>query len=190
MRKKKQKKNYGAITISVFIVVIMIMSILCYIFADTTSSSATYKNAKFIRTNQGWRAEHEEKTYLFSFLPQDVEQIEVPDINLNNILEIDMTYEVNSSAKQGIAQSIFEISNVIAQNNIFVRTGFTGNNSFGLPIIRCDDSTQFVPVFYYVLSNESKISKEGNCLILEGRDDSSFLPLADRLAYKIIGIMD
>jgi hypothetical protein len=189
MRRKKQKKNYGAIALSAFIVSIMVMSILGYIIGDKNSSTASYKGVKFTKTSQGWRVEYEEKIYIFSFLPQDIEQIELPQIETSNLLEIDVTYDVNSSAKEGIAEATFELENILAKKNIYVRRGFTGNNSFDKPIITCDDSTQFVPVIYYTLSNETKISMEDSCIIFNGREDSSFLPLTDRLAYKILGIM-
>jgi hypothetical protein len=190
MRNKK-KKNYAGIFISVFIVLILISSILGYIFGDQQNTTVRYNNQKFVLTNNGWRTNINGDVLYFSMVPNDLEDIEFPEIpNLQNVLEIDTTYDFDSEYKEDIAKSIFELSQVLSKKGIYVLQGFTTNTSFDLPIITCEDSTQFVPIVYYKSSNQTKIYLNNNCIIIEGNNQNSFIPLTDRLAYQILGIMN
>lgn len=190
MRRKK-KKNYAGIIVSIFIAVILISSIVGYIFGDAQERVSRYNGIKFTLTSKGWKTIYQDKIYIFSFVPVDVEDIALPDsINLNNLLEIDVTYEFNSTYKENIAEAIFELLNIVTKNNIYLRQGFTTNNSFNIPIITCEDATPSVPVLYYKSSNQTNISQQNNCIIIEANNQNLFLAQTDRIAYKILGIMD
>lgn len=190
MRRKK-KKNYAGIMVSLFIALILVTSIVGFIFGGTSETVSRYNGLKFTLTTNGWKTIYQGKTYLFSFAPRDVEDIALPDsLNLNNLLEIDVTYEFNSTYKENIAEAIFELSNIATKNNIYLRQGFTTNNSFNIPIITCEDATPSVPVLYYKSSNQTNISQQNNCIIIEANNQNLFLAQTDRIAYKILGIMD
>lgn len=190
MRYQRKKKNYAGIWISIFLALIMVTSIIGFIFGDNPSGVVRYKNLKFTQLNQGWKVKYEGRDYIFSFEPNSLEQINISDsIKFDNLLELDVTYDVNSTYKEAMAQSIFELSNILSQRGVFVRAGFTSNSSYNLPIITCEDATQGVPVIYYSASNKTSISMSGNCIMLESEDSYSFLLLTNRLAYRILGIM-
>ena len=187
----KNKKNYGSIALSLFIATIMVTSIIGYIFADNQDQAVKYNGIKFTLISTGWKANIDGKNYLFSYDPKSVEDMELPDdVFFDNVMEIDATYDPNSTYKEAIAQSIFEFANILSVNNIYLRPGFTSNTSFGVSIITCDDASPFVPVLYYKSSNQTIVTSQDNCLIIEARDANSFLALTDRIAYKILGVIE
>lgn len=189
--RRKERKNYAGIIVSSFIAFIMVTSIIGYIFADRQEQIVKYNGIKFTATPNGWRANIEGKSYLFSYDPKSLEDIEFPEtISFDGVVEIDATYESNSSYKEDIARSIFEFASLLSGSSIYVRPGFTANSSFDIPIITCEDATPFVPVLYYKNSNQTLITHQGSCIIIESQDGNSFLASTDRIIYKLLGIME
>ena len=190
MRRRKNKKNYAGIIVSIFIAFILVTSIIGYIFGDNQNQVSRYKDLKFTATSQGWKTNYQGKTYHFSFLPQDLEDINISDsIGFGNLLEVDATYEPNSTYKENIAQAIFELKNILGQKEIFLRQGFTRNSTFNLPIITCSNANPIVPVIYYKSSNQTLITNQAGCIIIESQSENSFLALTDKGAYRILGIV-
>jgi hypothetical protein len=186
----KNKKNYAGVFVSLFIAFIMVTSILGYIFGDSDTRTSKYKDIKFTLTTQGWTTKINGAIYHFTYTPTDIESINMSDeIALSVPTELDVTYDYNSSYRQDIAGAIFELATILSKKNIYVRQGFTSNTSYNFPVINCTHSSQFVPVVYYMESNRSSISQQGNCIIVQSQDRNFFLLYSDFIAYKILGIM-
>jgi len=190
MKRRNSKRNYGGIFLSIFIALLMITSIIGFLADDSQVNSVKYGKYKFTTTNNGWHTKIDNKDYYFSYTPADVELISVPEnLNLDNIIEVDVTSDINSTFKKEIAGSMFELNQILSQNNIYVRQGQVKESDLNLPIITCAESTQKVPVILYRFGNETRILYENNCIILESRDGNSFLALTHRIAFKILKIM-
>ena len=108
---------------------------------------------------------------------------------LNDLVEIDVTSEFNNSYKEHIALAEHQMGLTLINFNIFVRTGFTSENEFGMPEITCQDATLKVPVVYFKESNETKVYLQGECIIAEGSNGFDFLVIKDRLVFSILGIL-
>jgi hypothetical protein len=187
---KPKKKNYAGVMVSLFIAFIMITSIAGYIFSDTSVQQVKYNGIKFVQNVNGWNANIQGKQYFFSYEPNQLDRINISEsIKFGNLVMIDVTYDVNSTYAERIAESIYELDNILIQKGIFVRKGFTVNNSFNLPILNCEDATPAVPVILFTYGNDTLITNLGNCIILEAADMNSFLPITDKLAYRIIGVI-
>ena len=104
-------------------------------------------------------------------------------------MEIDITYDAEADDKEAMGAAAFELSEILSQKNIYLRQGFTSNNSFDAPIITCSDATAFVPVIYLVESNETTGKIVNNCIIIESQDQNSYTAYIDLIAYKILGII-
>ncbi len=168
----------------------MVTSVAGFIFSGHSSPTTRFNGIKFSSTPLGWQAKIDGKIYQFAFIPSEVNFVEFPEsLNTINAPQLSITSYDNSSAKQQIAQAVFELGSVLSNRGIFVTQGFTGNNSFNLPVITCADATEFVPVVHFKEGNETRILHEDNCIILEAANEHTFLPLADALAYKILGIL-
>ena len=77
----------------------------------------------------------------------------------------------------------------LSQYNIYLRKGFTTNNSFSLPVITCRDSTLMVPVIYFRNGNTTNIHLEDDCIIAEAGSDADFIKVKDRLIYGMLEVM-
>jgi len=185
---RKQKKNRTGIIVSVFIVFIMVTSVIGFIFGGNQTPPVHYKGYKFTQTSRGWRTTINNQNFYLSYTPNDVELLELPDFPKS--LEIDVTYDPNSTYKESIAQAIFELSTILSANGVFIRQGFTTNNTYGIPIITCADATPYIPVVLFLNSNKSEAIKEENCFIIHSFDENSFLPYADRIIYETLEIME
>jgi hypothetical protein len=187
--KEKKKINYAAVFFSIFGALIMISSVIGYMIADSQNTVVRYKAIKFTSSPDGWKFKHSGREYTLSFTPTSLENINISDsISFEGVNEIDATYDENASYKEEIAASLFELSNALPET-LYLRKGFTTNTTYGLPIITCKDAARYIAVIYYKFSNNTAISKEGNCIIIESDNQNSFLPLTDKLIYRILGVI-
>ena len=193
MKEKKEKKKWGLI---VFIVFIMIGTSFSFIFFGFSPVSDKVKYNGFTFTfvpNQNiWVAKINGIEAAFSFLPSDVENVVISDNSLQklqNKFEIDVTYDLNSTYKEAMALAQHQMGLTLAQYNIFVRKGFTANNTFNLPVITCHNATANVPVVYFKYRNATNINAENNCILAEASTNADFIKVKDRLLYGILSVM-
>lgn len=189
MRKEKKSK-WGAILVF-FIAFIMVSSIIGFMYSGGTDTFK-YKDIKFTRTQNGWSTVLNNRQVVFDYFPAEVEQIELSqDITtiLLNKPEIDTTSEINDTFLEEIALSHYNMALALNNFNVFIRRGFTTNNTFNLPIITCEDATLAVPIIYFKQSNETKVTMEDSCIIAEARNNIDILRIKDRLLYSILGVI-
>ncbi|MBI3036052.1 hypothetical protein HYY71_07070 [Candidatus Woesearchaeota archaeon] len=191
MNEKKEKKKWGMI---VFIIFIMIGTSFSFVFFGFSGARETvkYKELKFVRLQDRWEAKINGINAAFSFLPDEVESVlafEDFSKELQGKFEIDVTYDFNSTYKESIALAHHQMGLTLAAYNIFVRKGFTANNSFNLPIITCDNATINVPVVYFKHGNATRIHTENYCIIAEAPTNADFIRVKDRLLYGMLGVM-
>ena len=190
MKEKKEKRRWGLMLFIVMIMVGTSFSVVFFGFSGTREV-VKYNDIKFARMQDRWEAKINGKNAAFSFLPNEVEVI--PDNEsaklLQNKFEIDVTYDQNSTFKEAMALAQHQMGLTLANYDIFVRKGFTSNNTFGLPIIGCKDATAQVPVVYFRHRNETKIFNKNSCVIVEASSNAEFIMAKDRLLYSILGVI-
>lgn len=191
MKNRKEKKKWGLI---LFIVIIMIGTSFSFVFFgfSPASENVVYNKIKFTRFPERWEAKINGKTAAFSFLPAQVEDVAVPEnvsSQLQNKFEIDVTSDLNSSLKESIALVQHQMGLTLWNYNIYVRKGFTSNNTFNFPIITCSEATQNVPVVYFRHSNTTRIFSENNCVIGEAASAADAIKVKDRVLYGILGVI-
>ena len=191
MKDKREKKRWGLI---LFIVFIMIGTTFSFVFFGFSGvdEKAKYNGITFTRFTDRWEAKINGKNAAFSFLPSEVENInmsyDIPQ-RLQNKFEIDSTYDLNSTSKEQIALAQHQMGLTLATYNIFVRKGFTTNNTFSLPVITCKNSTLNVPVVYFRHGNATNIKVDNNCIIAEASSNADFIRAKDRLLYSMLGVI-
>ena len=156
-----------------------------------------YNGIKFVNSenpNEGklWIAKINGADAAFSFLPAEVEDVLALDDfpkALKDRLEIDVAYDLNNTYKESIALAQHQMDLTLAEYNIYLRKGFTTNNTFNLPVITCNDATLSVPVVYFKYGNLTSIHVSDNCVIAEASSNSDFIKVKDRLLYGILGVI-
>jgi len=191
MREKKEKKKWGLI---LFIVLIMIGTSVSFVFFgfSPVAEKVKYNGINFANNNNVWTAKINGKTAAFSFLPTEVEDVVAFDDFaklLQGKFEIDVTYDLNSTYAQSIALAQYQMGLTLAAYDIYVRKGFTTNNTFNMPLINCDDATFNVPVVYLKYGNTTSIHVEDNCVIAEASSNADFIKAKDRILYGILGVI-
>ncbi len=188
---REEKKSKWGMFLVAFIAFIMISSVIGFLYSGQTDQFK-YKDIKFIRTQNGWSAVINDRRVIFDYFPADVEQINLSsDIitALVNKPEIDTVSMLNDTFSEEIALAQYNMALALNNINIYMRAGFTTNNTFDMPIITCEDATPVVPIIYFKQSNQTKVSLEENCIIVEARNNIDILRIKDRLLYSMLGII-
>jgi hypothetical protein len=194
MRRKDKSTGLRKKIYSLFILFIMVGSIFAVIFYGFASGGATqrYNGFKFSYRGDHWEAKVEGKQAAFLYLPNEVEYISLPEdvkAKLKSAAQFDVTSAANDSNGQAIALAQYQMDLTLRNFNVFIRSGFTGNNSFGKQIITCKDATQFVPVVYFSQGNKTDVHLEGNCIVAELAGQADALRVKDRIVYSILEII-
>ncbi len=189
MRKEKNKKTTQALLV-IFISFIMVTSVIGFIWSG--SQNIRYGKFSFEQIGNGYATTIQGKEILFNYLPQEVEKIQIdPEIinRLANTPQIDSTSYVNDTNKEAIALAQYDLTQIMEPTlNIYLRQGFTTNSSYNLPVIDCDVSTR-IPILYFKTSNQTKVSSEESCIIIESEDAVDVLRVKDRLLYSLLGVI-
>ena len=192
MREKKEKKRWGLIA---FLVMIMVgTSFTAYYGFQSQDQVSEYNGIKFRYRSSGsiWIAKISGREAAFSSLPQDAAGInasqDLPSL-VQGKFEIDSTSEANSTFKETIALAQHQMGLTLQAYNIFLRKGFTSNNTFNAPVITCSSSPKNVPVIHFVKSNSTGITVKENCIEAAAISAADIIKAKDRLLYIILGVM-
>lgn len=191
MKDKKERKKWGLILFIVFIMIGTTFSFVFFGFSPATER-VKYNGVSFVNNGNIWIAKINGREAAFSFLPSEVESVSAfEDFSkrLQGRFEIDVTYDSNSTYKESIALVQHQMGLTLAAYNIFMRKGFTANNTFNLPVITCDNATMNVPVVYFKYGNATNIRMENNCIIAEASTNADFIKAKDRLLYGMLGVI-
>jgi len=172
----------------------MIGSVFGVIFFgyNQQENKVTYGDFSFVQREDLWFTKLNGGESVFNYLPDEVTNIDLENNILNrlvNLIEIDVTSEFNNSFKEHVALAEHQMSFTLNNFNIYVRSGFTTENEFDMPVITCRDATSNVPVIHLKESNQTKVYLQNDCIIAEGEDGSDFLRIKDRLLYGMLGIL-
>ncbi|TKJ17603.1 hypothetical protein CEE44_03655 [Candidatus Woesearchaeota archaeon B3_Woes] len=189
-KREKKKRLY----MSLFIVMIMTLSVLGYMIGSgyEDQTKFEYNDFKFNQITNRWKTKINNYDVIFDYSPLQVEHINItPNIieRIKNSPQIDTTSNINSSFKEAIALAQYNLAQLLALNNNFLRGGFTTENEFNTSIITCEGATQYIPVLLFEKSNQTKIYEENNCIIIKARSEQDVIALKDRLAYGVFGII-
>lgn len=189
MRKEKKSK-WGTFWV-IFISFIMVSSVIGFLYGGERDQFK-YKDLKFTRTQNQWSTIINDRQLTFDYFPTDVEQINISSDIITILLnkpEIDTTSQVNDTFSEEIALAQYNMGLTLNNLNVYIRRGFTQNNTFNLPMITCENATMAVPIIYFKQSNETKITIEDNCIIAEARNNIDILRIKDRLLYSMLGMI-
>lgn len=193
MRREEKKKFWSKQNIvSLFIVLILISSVIGFIWGRGGIQREKYGGYSFIRKGNEWVLKTDIAEIAFDYFPTEVEYINLSSeiaSRMLNTFEIDSTYDVEDPYVEGIALAQHGLSQVLGYMNIYLRKGLTAENEYGLPVIICEDATITVPVIYFKKSNQTRIYLEDDCIIAEASEEIDFIRIKDRLLYGVLGII-
>ncbi|MBT4540679.1 hypothetical protein HOC35_04145 [Candidatus Woesearchaeota archaeon] len=195
MRKEKKsffnKKNI----IGLLIAFVMVSSLLGawqggYVAMDK------YKDFKFRSKEYNVFGKIDGEWIQFKYHPTELESIEASPEALQTIKDSKMIYVTFDPEDKQIGAielaRIEIIESFSSEFNIYPVVGVTMNSSQyqAYPLMTCDNATSIIPVLYLKSSNETKITKEGDCIYVYGSNNIEFKPLQDRIRYSVYEVME
>lgn len=196
IHKKKESRWFNKkVVIVYFIAFIMIFSIGGFIITfNTPVSSERYNEFAFVRQGSLWITTINKVPIPFHYHP---EQIVFYDIDqsiidrLKNTKAVLVTFDPNSTSVQTLELVRFELREDFPRLfNIFVGEGILKEDPlYNLPIITCENATEFIPVITFEENNLTGIEMEDNCIIIKGINEE-FLKMKDRILYGMLGIIE
>jgi len=194
MKRKEPKIKKEAI-ITIFLAAIMVFSIFGIMIEGFTSNSQKvfYGKQAFSMTDNGWVTKIGSKNFIFSYLPEELKDINVSN-EIKNIVsekkEIDFTSEFNDTFKQQIAFIVFDSQQKLSEVNIYLRDGFTAETEYQKPIINCNNQSYSVPIIYLKSGDATAIKSEGNCITISATSTEDLVRFTEKIIYIILGIKE
>jgi len=184
----RKEKNYTIIYITIFIALIMILSVIGFLWSGGDSSQYKYKKHSFSYQNGDWTTRINNKVLLFRYLPDEMANLTIPPETsslLNNARMAYVSYNPDEKSEEmGLAQ--YNLAMNLETDTRFLVNAFTAPNENNISVITCSNATAFIPVIILKKNeNNNSITLNNSCIVLEGRP----LFVADRLVYDVYGII-
>ena len=192
---KKDERKLSKMIVMVFMAFTLVGMTFSFLFFgfDSSDKKIKYKDFKFIydQQNQAWMVKVKDKYAAFTYIPSDVEGINITaDLALlKNKPEIDSTYNLNDTNADVIALAQHQMWLTLQNYEVYMRTGALSGNKYNLPLINCSAATPSIPVVYFKTGNSTQIMQQGDCIIIQANERLDFLRAKDRISYSILGIL-
>jgi hypothetical protein len=189
----KENKFWNKTTlITIIIIALMVSSTAGFIFGRDESETKKYNGFKFRSTNDGWIAIIQGNDVMFHFHPLEVEELDVSDSAIEKLdaAQAYLTFEIGSNL-QYIDIIRFEFITAMENNfGTYIISGtLNETDAYDFPIIDCINATNEIPVIKFIFANETKVYDDGNCIIAQAQSELEFLAIADKIRYKLFGVM-
>ncbi|MFH1182551.1 MAG: hypothetical protein V1702_06335 [Candidatus Woesearchaeota archaeon] len=192
-------RNLGKILITILIVVVMVSSIIGFVFSDISmggqnTNSLSYNGYTFTQSNTGVEMKLNGQTLAFSYLPSQVDFIPLNGTVLEPLTATRMAYitsDANSTNAIAMGGFTYTVSEALKAKGSFGVQAFIASNAFSKPVVTCLNATKFVPVILVQDSfNTTEIYLENNCIIVNATSSIDIERLGDRLSYGILGVIE
>jgi|SRR3989344_225055 len=175
-----------------FIIIIMSLSVLGFVgggllgLGDSTNKKE-YNNYAFYYNSGIWDLVYKTKKYQFQYLPNELENISIPDTTfLLNSPKLYLAYVPNDTIQSD--QTILRIRTIMAEEISIVPqiACIKESGCPDIPIISCADSSGIL-----IKSGENNgFQTQDKCLVMSVKDYSEQDRLTERLLYKLLGVMN
>ncbi|MFA5084694.1 MAG: hypothetical protein WC475_04965 [Candidatus Paceibacterota bacterium] len=149
-------------------------------------------------TYVGWQTEMYIKDFRYILEiyndPASLEDIEIDRAVKNKILDDEQVFITWAPVPEFKQTTVFiynDLKKVIAEPDIFnIPVGFAQTSEYkNYTVMGCKDATPKQSVILLKIGEPTGILTEGNCIILQGKDEAEIMKAADRLIYLLLGVM-
>jgi hypothetical protein len=185
----RQEKNRSIIYVTIFIALIMVLSVIGFLWGGSGKEQYRYGKFSFSYENGEWKTNLGGKQLAFKHLPYETLNITVPEgakSYLSNARMVYISYDPSENREE-LALVQFNLGKNLETMGRFVVNALSTENQNNAPVITCQNSTQAVPVIIIKKNRDfDSISLNNSCIILEGNPTL----VADRLVCSLYGITD
>ena len=160
----ERKKKIFTIVIGLFFIFIMVMSALYYGLDDT--EKVVYNDLKFVNTGQGWVAYNSKDKIIIWTDPSELENYNVDISGFESLTKIYLSI----NPEENVKYAINDLYNNFEFEQISLACYEDNELCSDMVLKTCEDATPYIGVIILREANETKVSLDGNCLIIEGQD--------------------
>jgi hypothetical protein len=190
-------KNMGKIVMTVLIVVVMVSSIIGFVFSDMAmggqnTNGLSYNGFVFTQGTNSFGLKVDGQSLTFSYLPSQIDFMPLNSSVLAPLAASRMAYitsDENSTNAIAMGGFTYTVSQALKAKSSYGVQSFTTGNAFGKPVVTCSNATEFVPVILVQDSNSTDMNIENNCIIVNAASSVDIERLGDRLSYGILGVI-
>jgi hypothetical protein len=184
-RAKKEKKNQ--IIVGVIMVGLLVLSTAGFALMNTTSGGSTsgdyptreYNGFEFVRQNNLWITQVNQKTIAFGNLPDEIEDVEINTQKGLSFFLNKPLYVVNGNESTEVIRFNMLPEYVLRVNEACLEGEICENEE--LPVKSCDND---VIIIFQNENSPTIVYDEGNCIYIEGNKEKG----ADKLLHQLLGI--
>jgi len=187
-----------------FIIIIMILSGVGYVLVDSGEEETIkkYNDFKFIRLQNGWRANINSEKIVFNYIPQQVEDLQITPLEkkndaialLQNTPILAVSYDPQSRYAQDLGALQYYLEQTLKGKTRYVQIGLTNNTKYPqLPQITCANASQKLPVIILDANtqlNNTQINYNNSCITALASKIQDAYKITDRLIYIILKVMN
>ena len=191
MRKKKENKKFNVI-MAIFIAVLMVGSIAGYLWTGD-NTSLDYNDHSFKIKGEQLITEVDNQNYYFYYHPTDLISLNISDAAKQKLVNSEMiylTFDPYTEKIEYVETARFDLTNEFLKTGKVMLNGQTKESEYNLPLIDCNNATEFTPVIYFRQGNKTEIYNQGDCIIAEASFEQAFIALKDRIMYTVLGILE
>jgi len=179
-------------TFSILVLVLFIASAfgVAFDYLSPGSRGLKYNGHTFHQADQQYAVTVSDKELRFYYYPADLEYLTL-DPQVTTLLDPPIyiiTYDPQNEEAEAFAQLQFEFEQYL-QNTKAISRALTNNTGTDLPQKTCADALPTQPVILLQQSNQSSITAQNNCIIINSTNPADLLSQGERIIYKLLGIM-
>ena len=187
----KKESRIKKLILPLILVFLMIGSIFTIFLSGSSNNlnEVTYNNLKFTKTDTGWISYINNKQIVLINNPNDLKNIQIPNINLqdlNSAQKVYLSVNPNENIQQAYALFNTDIKPLLRLNVINACT-VDIQKCANLPLKTCTDASQLQKVIILEESNSTKIEYNNNCLYISGNQED-LTKIIDKLTLNLLGV--
>lgn len=196
MGKKDKKQNTSKI-MAFIIAFLMVASVLAVMFSGINHQESPelveYSGFSFYPKDRGWSIRYNRQDISVDYFPTEVENIKFSEDAkemLKNSEIIILSFDPDSQIISGISYLRLELPNQVSKIKEIYFPGalLEENNQINLPVFRCENSTDAMPVVKLSQDEKTEIIKKDNCIQITAQSNVDMARVKDRLIYFYLGV--
>lgn len=188
---KKRKR-----LISLFIVIVMVMSAAGFMIDYAFKEKLEYNGFKFSQEESGFVTKIAGRKIAFNYFPSQLESINISSeamAEISSAKMIGVSYNPGSYLVEAMAQLQFYLDTILPELfGVYVQKGLTNSAGYDAPELDCRNATSTMPVIIFAEAGENEtegVSYKDSCLTFKANTEQELIMQTERLVYGISGIM-
>jgi hypothetical protein len=170
-----KKKQFFTILIGLFFIMLMALSAV-NIGMQNEEEKLEYGDLEFVQTSSGWRAYLDDGSLDLVYSPDSL-NLSLDSVNLAIFESLEKVY-VSFNPEDDLGYSLYDLERNLDLNQIVYACYEDSELCEDMPLKDCDDAIAGVGVIIFREGEEDKVTLDGTCLNIEGKD---LLKVTDKL---------